>query len=277
MARMIYRDNPTFHRLAFEAGLAELAAQATGSEQIRIYFDQIFVKDPGVDEVFHWHQDHPFWPIGGTQVCSTWVALTQSGVESSALEFVRGSHDWGITYRPHFGGPTEIEQLNRIWPDFGDYVASFPDEVEAFEDHPDRFEIVGFDVEPGDAILFDYRMVHRSRGNAGSQRRVAVSFRWLGDDARWEPAPGTDPVIGPDDTTLRPGDLITDDEAFPVAARRRVPAHPARSGSSRWALPGDVGEPVEIAVEADDLASVLDRQGSKVGIIGEVAGGTDGQ
>ena len=53
--------------------------------------------------------------------------------------------------------------------------------------------MVGFDVEPGDALLFDYRILHRSRGNASPRRRVAVSWRWLGDDATWAPEVGTDP------------------------------------------------------------------------------------
>ncbi|MEZ5235428.1 MAG: hypothetical protein R2749_22410 [Acidimicrobiales bacterium] len=44
--------------------------------------------------------------------------------------FVRGGHRSGITYRPYFGGPTDIEQLNRMWPNFGAYVASFPHEIE---------------------------------------------------------------------------------------------------------------------------------------------------
>ncbi len=216
MTRRLYRDNEEFRCFAFESGLAGLAAQATGSETIRLYFEQVFVKDPGAADVFHWHQDNPFWPISGTQVCSTWVALTGASVESSALEFVRGSHAWGITYRPYFGGPTEVEKLDRIWPNFGSYVASFPDEVEVFEDHPERFDVIGFDVEPGDALLFDYRIVHRSRGNGSPHRRVAVSWRWLGDDARWSPVPGADPVVSAADTWLEPGALITDDDAFPI-------------------------------------------------------------
>lgn len=217
MNRHLYPTDPEFRSFAFDTGLARLAAQATGSETIRIYFDQLFVKDAHTDAaVFHWHQDHPFWPIEGTQICSTWVALTHADVEASALEFVRGSHRSGITYRPYFGGPTDIEQLNRMWPNFGAYVASFPHEIERFEDHPLRYDVIGFEVEPGDALLFDYRIVHRSRGNRSPNRRVAVSWRWLGDDAVWNPVPGADPVIGPEHTTLRPGDRITDDVAFPV-------------------------------------------------------------
>ncbi len=84
-------------------------------------------------------------------------------------------------------GAVPREAMNQIWPSFGDHVLSFEDLVEDFENHPDWYDVVGFDVEPGDALLFDHRIVHRSRGNTSDQRRVAISWRWLGDDARWEP------------------------------------------------------------------------------------------
>lgn len=219
MDRHLHPHDEEFRSFLHTTDLPAVAAQALGSQAIRIYFEQIFVKGPEVDRPFHWHQDHPYWPIRGTQVASTWVALTSSSVEASALEFVKGSHLWGKTFRPSNAAPGEMpdfEAMNQLWDNFGDLALSYTDEIERFEDSPDRYDIVGFDVEPGDALLFDYRIVHRSRGNGSPNRRVAVSWRWLGDDARWAPVPGTDPVIWTDDTWLQPGDLITDDDTFPL-------------------------------------------------------------
>ena len=45
-------------------------------------------------------------------------------------------------------------------------------------------------MEPGDAILFDFRTVHGARGNQGGQRRRAFSARWVGDDVRFVERPG---------------------------------------------------------------------------------------
>ena len=222
MDRHLYPTDEAFRSFVFETDLAAYAATATNSDQIRIYFDQIFVKDANTPRVFEWHQDHPYWPIDGTQVCSTWVALTAATVEGGALEFVRGSHLWGKTYRPYFDPAMTTADINKIWSGFGDYVETLPEQIIAFEKHPDRFDILGFDVSPGDALLFDYRIVHRSHGNASDTRRVAVSWRWLGDDAIWAPVHGADPVIGPDDTFPGDGDLVSDDETFPVAYRRNT-------------------------------------------------------
>ena len=40
-------------------------------------------------------------------------------------------------------------------------------------------------MEPGDAVLFDYRTVHGARANMSKLRRRAFSMRWLGDDMRY--------------------------------------------------------------------------------------------
>ena len=76
---------------------------------------------------------------------------------------------------------------------------------------------MGFDVEPGDALVFSSWIVHGSPGNAGTKRRTALSTRWLGDDAVWAPHPGCDPSVSQDDTTAIPGEYPADDNRFPLA------------------------------------------------------------
>lgn len=219
MTRHIYAADEDFREFAFESGLAALAAQATASNAIRIYFDQVFIKPAGTESEFVWHQDHPYWPIGGTQVVSTWLALTTATAATSALEFVAGSHRWETTYRP-VGADGSREAMNRMWDGFGDLAHSIPEEIVDFENHPDDYEVISFDVEPGDALLFDYRILHRSRGNPSANRRVAISWRWLGDDATWEWERGKDPMVNQSSTFLQPGEPITDDATFPVVYSR---------------------------------------------------------
>lgn len=86
----------------------------------------------------------------------------------------------------------------------------------AFEEHPDSYDVVSFDVLPGDVLLFDFRTLYRSGPNDGINRRAAISWRWLGDDAIWAPKAGADPIIRDEDTILEEGDLITDDRVFPL-------------------------------------------------------------
>lgn len=55
---------------------------------------------------------------------------------------------------------------------------------------PDRYDILEWTMEPGDAVLFDYRAVHGARANMLPRRRRALSIRWVGDDARYVTRPG---------------------------------------------------------------------------------------
>jgi hypothetical protein len=222
LTQNLHPTNPEFNTFLHELGLAQLAAEATDSQTIRAYFDQVFMKaGEAGQKVFDWHQDAPYWPIAGDTVVSTWLALTANTVESSALEFVKGSHRMDTVYRP-VAGDGSRETMNNLWDGFGDMAHAIPDTVFAFEDEPDHYEIVSYPVEPGDVLLFDYRILHRSRGNNSPNRRIAVSWRWLGDRARWAWERGKDPIINQSHTFLSPGDLITDDETFPIVFQRQA-------------------------------------------------------
>ena len=47
----------------------------------------------------------------------------------------------------------------------------------------DRFDIAGWDMEPGDAIAFHFRCVHGAPANQSTTRRRVFSARWVGDGA----------------------------------------------------------------------------------------------
>ena len=50
--------------------------------------------------------------------------------------------------------------------------------------------VLEWSMEPGDAVAFDYRVLHGARGNTSAQRRRAFSLRLVGDDARYVERPG---------------------------------------------------------------------------------------
>ncbi len=216
-----------------ESPIAMLAGQLAGSPSMRFYFDHLLIKEPQTPNPTPWHQDIGYWPFLGRQIVSAWVPMTAATVDDSSLEFVKGSHNWNAYYAPEsFDGKVgwtagfEGEKM----PDIqaareqavseaatdGEPLAGETSTGEAPAGEP-PYEIIGFDVEPGDVIFFSAWTLHWSPGNAGDRRRVAFSTRWLGEDATWFPHAGCDPTVTQEDTTAVPGEYPADDDRFPLA------------------------------------------------------------
>ncbi len=161
-----------FRHFVFSSPAARIAAQVMGSDKINFFYDQMFIKEPGTNEKTPWHQDQPYWAVQGYQVCSIWLPLDPVKKES-ALRYVKGSHRWPAHNPHHFADDTPYEGRN---------LPELPD----IDGNSDQFELLGWDVEPGDCLVFQGMMVHGSAGNASlEQSRRALATRWCGDDARY--------------------------------------------------------------------------------------------
>jgi ectoine hydroxylase-related dioxygenase (phytanoyl-CoA dioxygenase family) len=204
--RYLWREHPLIRSFVFESGVAGLAGELMRASSARFYFDQLLVKQPNTAEPTPWHQDIPYWPFLGRQICSVWVALTEATVAESSLEFVRGSQRWNKYFAPVAFG------TKAAWA--AEFRGERCPDIDAARD---QYDIVGFDVEVGDALVFSAWTLHGAPGNVGAKRRVALSTRWLGDDATWAPHPGCDPTVKQGDVSIAPGDYPADDDRFPEA------------------------------------------------------------
>jgi hypothetical protein len=162
---------------------AHWAQQLMGSEEVRFFYDQMFVKEPGTDAPTPWHQDLSFWPIRGEQICSFWIPLDPVTCENSGLMYVRGSHRWP-------------QRFKAISPD---YVAAIVDEsmddVPDINANPEQYELLDWDMDPGDILMFHPLTLHGSYGNQHrTRRRRALALRWTGDDVVWAPSSTRMPV-----------------------------------------------------------------------------------
>lgn len=212
--RYQWRQNAEIRAYLFESGVAGLAGQAMQSNQVRFYFDHLLVKEPSTDAPTPWHQDVPYWPFMGKQICSVWLALTDISIEQSAMEFVRGSHQEGKYYRPELFADRENHPGSWAKAGAGEKV---PD----IEAHREDFDIIGWDMKAGDAVLFSAWTLHWAPGNRSqTQRRAAISTRWLGDDVTWFPHEGADPTVTQKDVSIQTGELAHDDKVFPLVWQR---------------------------------------------------------
>ena len=207
--RYLWRHNDVIHRFVHDSGCARLAAQAMGSNSARFYFDHLLIKKVNTPTITPWHQDAPYWPFRGKQIASIWLALTPVTAEGSGMEFIRGSHLDDVYYLPEvFGG---ADNKSGQWANEQRGVA-----VPDIDANREEYDIVSFDMAPGDALIFSAWILHGARGNSSStQDRVALSTRWLGDDVLWDPREGVDPTVDPAQVLVDPGMPPRDNSFFP--------------------------------------------------------------
>src|SRR5581483_508578 len=92
----IYQDqaNPdcfaAYHELLRQTNIPDIAAGLFSSRNVWLLYEQIWFKD-GDTRRTPWHQDLPYLPIEGDDLCVMWATLDPVSQETT-LEFVRGSH-----------------------------------------------------------------------------------------------------------------------------------------------------------------------------------------
>lgn len=166
--------------------LGGIAGRLMGAREVRFFFDHLLVKEPGAAEPTPWHQDSPYWPIAGSQCCSIWIAMDRVTRENGLVEYVRGTHATGKEYAPKsFHGDARLSDRA---------LAEVPD-IDA-----DRaaFDLIAWDLEPGDVAIHNFRTLHGAPGNATSEsRRRGLATRWVGEDIVYQNRPGVpEPMTG---------------------------------------------------------------------------------
>ena len=135
-----------------------------GSRTARLHHDHLLVKEPGTTLRTPWHQDQPFYNVDGCDTVSLWIPLDPVPREST-LEFVAGSHASRTWYMPRSF--------------FDDRALVFDDGT--FEEVPDveadrsAHAILGWALEPGDAVAFNMLTLHAAAGSRNRRRAFSVA------------------------------------------------------------------------------------------------------
>jgi ectoine hydroxylase-related dioxygenase (phytanoyl-CoA dioxygenase family) len=167
---------PEFVRVVNESPAAQVAAELMGSRGVQMFHDHVLVKEPGTSMATPWHSDGPYYFVEGQQTVSFWSPLDP--VDEATLRLVPGSHKWA---KPVL--PMRWVQDEAYFPNIDDYMPVPDPEAEGMD-------IVEWAMQPGDAVAFNYHVLHGTRGNRSSARRRAFSLRLVGDDARYVERPG---------------------------------------------------------------------------------------
>lgn len=199
------RVSAAVNDLVADPRVGKLAAELEGVDAIRLYLDQVLVKEP-YGSPTQFHLDLPWWSFDASQACTIWIALDDSTVENGCLYFVPGSHQLELPYRSDLGA------------NLGAIFAAHPEIQRAPVPGP---------LRAGGCTFHNARTIHGAGANMTSGRRRAYTVAFMPDGA---PFNGTRDVrsLGVDYLdSLDIGDLLQNDELNPVVYARADAAAPA--------------------------------------------------
>ncbi len=167
-----WRKNALIRQILSDESLLSIGRDVVGCSSLRLFHDHVLIKR-GMSPETPWHQDRPYYLVAGPRNFSIWMSPDRLE-EEDGLAFVAGSHLVPSLFVPvdfasgtPLGAPDGMEVLDDSR--FAELVGSL--------------RVVGFDLEPGDVLVFDNRIVHKGRRSEDPVDRQALSIRYLGDEA----------------------------------------------------------------------------------------------
>ena len=162
-----WRITEGFHDVLWNPRFLVAASQLLGNRTVRFWHDQLFWKPPKKGGVVAWHQDYSYWtrtkPVAHL---TCWCSLDDATVENGCLQYVPGSHRWGLLDKPNLAG-----DLLGIM----DYLN---------EDQKKEFKPVHVEVKAGEAIFHHSLTLHGSGENKSNQARRAFVINAFADGVR---------------------------------------------------------------------------------------------
>jgi hypothetical protein len=191
-------------QLVRDVGLDSMLGAMWGVDQLWYLGEQLFLKEGGTSRRTPWHQDTSYLRMAGSQLVACWISLDPLPKEH-CLEFVRGSHKGALYNGSAFAADDDTAPLYKH-----SQLPRLPD----IQANREAFDIVAWDVAPGDIIIFHLGVLHGGAGTALGLRRRTVSLRFLGPDVMFDGRPrdevgaqeGNDAALAPVYAGLKHGD-----------------------------------------------------------------------
>jgi hypothetical protein len=128
----------------------------------------IFSKPAEAGKRTPFHRDGEFWPLNPLETVTLWVAVTESNVGNGCLRLVPGSHRTDNLGRHHNVTTDDV---------------IFGREIDDDEFDPAR--AIDIELEPGQMVLFDVKMIHGANPNEGNRPRSAFTARYMPGHVRF--------------------------------------------------------------------------------------------
>lgn len=171
---------------------AKLLKEVWDSEHIWFFREETFWKKGNLlgspfDGRTPWHQDTSYAPFWGPHWVNCWISF-DSVPASHSLEAIRGSHQ-GTLYDGCGFDPEDATAP--LWGDkINPPLPRLPDIQADRKADPASWDVVSFDVEPGDVVFVHPGSLHggATTDNEYGERHTVV-LRFFGDDSVWGDLP----------------------------------------------------------------------------------------
>ncbi|XP_023319717.1 uncharacterized protein LOC111694894 isoform X3 [Eurytemora carolleeae] len=180
-----WRKIPEFREFVFNSAAGEIAAKVMNSKYAVFFHEHVLNKEPGTEKCTPWHHDQAYYPIDGWNMISLWIPVDPVPVQST-LRFVKGSHKWGWYHPRKFA--TESNYPVAVEPDIDTETDGAGEVGRVYQDVPHKdiedgkYQILEWECEPGDVVVFHGKTLHGAGGNASSSsHRRVLSTRWVGE------------------------------------------------------------------------------------------------
>ena len=146
-------DHQFLRELACSPPLVEVFSRLCGPDLL-VWSTNFWIKPPG-GRMTCWHQDVGYWPINPQLNYTAWIAIEPTTLANSCLQLIPGSH-------------RQVFQTRKIDGILGD---------EAILDDHTLAPPVAIELEAGEAVIFNERILHHAAANESDRRRIGFSVR----------------------------------------------------------------------------------------------------
>lgn len=170
------RDNPDFFNQVADARLTSAVSAVTGISDLRLWYEEIYMKQPGAEGT-GWHQDVASFHFKGDDIPIGWIPLCDTDASNSPMCTIIGSHlARDVLFHPRHNRDPNLR-------------------LPGYKPTPDFTQMLGADLpgcrvwelKAGDILLINPYTVHCSLNNNSAVCRASISIRWLGERLKFQP------------------------------------------------------------------------------------------
>ena len=161
-----FPDSALFRTFVNHSKVLELGEALLGDDP-EIRASELFLKPAYSGLPSPLHQDNFYWCVKGDNALTIWIALDESGPDNGGVQYIEGSHNWGLvnhvnSYAP--GSSQKVEESEKV----------------------NKGKRVCPQVNPGDALIHHSLTIHGSSANASPKSRRGLTIQLKGKSSEYD-------------------------------------------------------------------------------------------